>query len=403
MDARLQKFMDTEKEGVFIIGHSSALVKIYDDKKAYHFLFDPVWDHEPYGKHWGFYPAQVNCDEILHLIDGCFVSHLHEDHVCERILKKLECPVYIMKGRPELAKRLSFCSELCEIRPDGVFGLVHETAICAYFVPHDFNTIDSSVFIFNEDFCVYHGNDNFLSLPSVMKLEKLFKNRIDVAMLPYAFIHYYPHLLSNLTDGEKELEARRLGLLSIEQADHFVNVLCPKAAIPFGASLFYKGGKDHPLNKYLMAPHYFNGLCSFLAGGYVFKDGESPMPVLGQEYNKILESIENTAPEFEPFIPDKGTNLAIWNVLFKKVEKHKLDEKHIFGVNGLRINLMDGLSCQESTTIPRTEFHFDKNTLFRWLRGDITFEQAIGTRQFRYERWPNVYNLKVIEFYNKYL
>ena len=39
----------------------------------------------------------------------------------------------------------------------------------------------------------------------------------------------------------------------------------------------------------------------------------------------------------------------------------------------------------------------------KWMRGEITFEQAIGTRQFVCKRNPDIYNLQVFEWMNRWL
>ena len=56
---------------------------------------------------------------------------------------------------------------------------------------HENNGIDASVLVYSDQFSVYHGNDNYCSIEIVEEFQKIVP-KIDVACLPYAYIHWYP-------------------------------------------------------------------------------------------------------------------------------------------------------------------------------------------------------------------
>lgn len=385
---RLDAFMQSSDDGVFIIGHASALVRI----KRKLILFDPVWgDYRPYGEHWKFVPEQVNCDSILSKVDFCVVSHIHADHACEDILKRLNCPVLVMGGRPELNSRLEgFCSELLCLNQGQWCTLLADLQF--FFVPHAFNSVDSSCFVRSSDYCVYVGNDNFLSRELIEKLEPEI-GKVDVALVPYAFIHYYPHLLDSLSDEEKALESDRLKEQSLNQAWDFIMAFSPTFSVPTGASLFYDYGSHHILNRTLATPLEVTRTVPLLAGDYILKNRIVSSGLTEHDYLVML---------MEGLGPGKETPLNIADaleypigILQRKLSMPRPPLDHTIFVNNLIVQLGD--------TAAHTKFWFDRPVFEDWLYSKITFEQAIGTRRFTYERNPNVYDLEVVEWYSKYL
>jgi hypothetical protein len=391
----LEKFMMYNDDGVFYIGHASALVRI----KKQLFLFDPVWDHKPYGDYWTFYPKQVNCDQILEKVGNIFLSHIHEDHICDRILKNFGGSAHIMKGRPPLTKR---------IMATGAAAILHtpfkwteiEDGIEAYFVPHTFNSIDSSVFLrsvpdYVEDFFVYVGSDNFLS-PELIKKIKPDIPKVDVAMIPYAFIHWYPHLIVNMAPNEKNAELTRLNKQSLDQARSFIEAFRPGTVIPFGSNLYYASGEDHILNQALTKPEELveNPMKT---GSFILSCGARHDVKLEEKF----EATEFPVPDFD---------YDFQNSDLKKVET-KLEAcaakvpGNVLLVNDISIDL-ETLKVGYKE-VPKgknaTAFRFDEPIFEKWLRGEITFEQAIGTRRFICARVPNVYNVNVFEFMNNHL
>lgn len=378
MTPQLKEFMDSDKDGVFLPGHASALIRISGKL----ILVDPCWGaYKPYGEHWKFVPEQVNCDEILPLVDACVISHIHADHVCEDILKRLDCPVLIMSGRPALKERLEVDCHVMEFVPHQWHPFW--PGIEFYFVPHSFNTVDSSCFVRSKDYCVYVGNDNFLQPELLKKVRREVVGALDVALVPYAFIHYYPHCLTSLTMSERHREATRLNKQSLEQAAMFVRVMQPTIAIPTGANLFYNSGADHVLNKSLVQPSDFKEAVPMMTGDYVLGSHcvGQPMP----DYSRMLE---------EALGHGQGEPLDTDFVPKELFHRQLPPLNHTVTVNGLLVS---------RGTTGETHFKLDRPVFGQWLRGEITFEQALGTRRFTYSREPNVYNLEVVEWYSKFL
>lgn len=388
MSESLKEFMRLDSDGVFYVGHASALVRI--NKKL--FMFDPVWNHKPYGDYWTFYPSQVDCDEILDKVSGIFVSHIHEDHLCDEILKKADCPIYIMDGRgPSLMSRVP--ADLLA-KPFQWFKV--EDDIEAYFVPHSFNSIDSSVFIRSKDYCVYIGSDNFLSKELLLKVAPSVP-KVDVAMVPYAFIHWYPSLMSNMTDQEKNAETNRLNEQSLQQARDFMTCFRPRVTIPFGSNLFYASGLDHLLNRLLAKP---DDLVEdpLLTGDFILSDGNIYRDRTPETFKeKEFPALEN---HFYPEINES----RISRLKEKLSKAQSIGEPHILIINNIPIDLsIPAMTTAFPSNAFITEFNFNEREFYKWFDGEITFEQALGTRRFSCLRSPNQYNLKVFEFMNNYL
>ena len=52
--------------------------------------------------------------------------------------------------------------------------------------------------ISNNNLSVYHGNDNFITKKSLVPFKKSV-GKVDVGCIPFAFIHYYPYLLDQIS------------------------------------------------------------------------------------------------------------------------------------------------------------------------------------------------------------
>ena len=96
--SELSSFLDSDKDGVFYIGHASILVRLNNKK----FIFDVIKNTNFYNRSWLFFPSQVN-DKRIFDVDGVFVSHIHGDHYDPDLLKQIQrknIPIYILDGRP---------------------------------------------------------------------------------------------------------------------------------------------------------------------------------------------------------------------------------------------------------------------------------------------------------------
>lgn len=401
MNPSLQKFLGTAHDGVFYIGHASALIRLNQEL----YLFDPIWDHKPYGEFWTFHPEQINCDAILDQVKGVFISHIHEDHVCMPILKRLPpgCWIRSMEGRPNLRERILQTGATGEDYSPLVWHEIRP-GIEVMFLPHAFNTIDSSVFIRSKNFCVYVGSDNFLADYRNMWLKDQ-NIQVDIAMVPYAFIHWYPRLM-NMPKNLIESEVRRLNEQSIFQAQYTINAMKPEYVIPFGNNLLYSEG-GHPLNRDIAQPANLptTPITSkhIETGGFILKGGPGQYYTHYERNKKRFPSVK---------LPRMDANVELTEGMFEIVQDKlkkvpKRIRRNFFVVNGLVMNLetMEVWTgdIREMGLANITEFDFDKTIFMDWITGIYTFEQALGTRRFLCTRTPNVYNLEVFEFMNNYL
>jgi hypothetical protein len=160
---KLDEFLALPFEGVFLTGHSSAIVRM----EGKTLLLDPVWGGRQLygGDYWRFAPEQVDCDEALAVADACVVSHIHEDHLCGPVLKNFKpfAWIDIMAGRPKFENRLLEWGLAYQRYPPSQWFEITPGVEC-YFVQHPYNDVDSSCFLRSKrtGYVVYHGNDNFL-------------------------------------------------------------------------------------------------------------------------------------------------------------------------------------------------------------------------------------------------
>jgi Beta-lactamase superfamily domain len=386
----VEKFMSWKGDGVFFIGHSSALIRL--NQKL--ILCDPVWgDYKPYGNYWKFFPNQVDCDIILNKVEACTVSHMHADHWCPDILEKLKCEVDVMEGRNELIRALALKSKV-RVQPKFMWVEILP-GVWSYWVPSPTNETDSCCFIRSEDFCVFHGNDCFLD-EQTLSLVRRDVNRVDVALLGWQSINIYPWLCASLSEDEKLTEESRLNIENLNKANLFRQIMRPKHVVPFGGNLYYNSSLKHPLNRALTPAERFveNPL---KPGGYILSSGfvESELrhedfhydelPSLdfhGEMSLKGIDFIEDKikdAPPFNHTIVINDTIIDCW-----KAEAHKSEPL-------------------EPISGPSTFFFVNEHEYNKWRDGEMTFEQVIGSRRFQYHRLPNQYDPRVLNYCQRYL
>jgi L-ascorbate metabolism protein UlaG (beta-lactamase superfamily) len=239
----LDDFLRQGEDGVFYVGHASIVVRI----NGYNFLFDFVRDGAPYGDKWKFFPALIQSIPMKK-IHGIFVSHIHQDHFDQKFLSsdEISCPVYIIEGRPAFEIALSHLG-IYYTRLQAGKKIQIASDVYVYGIHHQSNGIDASCCIGNDNFSLYHGNDNYLENELLYRLKAAFPV-IDVACIPYAYINWYPQLLDNLSKTEKSSESYRLCNFYFEYAITQAKVLNAKQVIPFGANLVYADDAYSPLN-----------------------------------------------------------------------------------------------------------------------------------------------------------
>jgi hypothetical protein len=385
MHAALESFMSSKDDGCFMIGHSSVLAR-FSGKLV---LFDPVWGHQPYGSLWKLIPEQVSADEVLSEAH-CFVSHEHEDHFHPPLLKKLNRPLQIMDGRADFAMLFNLHSIHIFQTPPYEWVPFDEGLEC-YFVPHPTNKVDSSVFVRSADFCVYHGSDNFLTSEALERIRKDIP-RVDVAFLPFSYVSWWPFLQVDITDKFRQSEIERMNGKHLNLALDFVEIIKPKAAVPFGASIYYNDGFDHILNQHLVNQTPLGP--QMLAADYLLvHDG-----VLGffMQQNRVWLPTMVMQALGGPRLPKIDTKVDLsrydFGWLYAKVFSLGFSiPSHRVLINGLAIDF-------ESIPTHTTSFDFDKEEFHKWATRKASIEDIIGTRRFEFRRSPDVYNPKVFDF-----
>ena len=70
------------------------------------------------------------------------------------------------------------------------------------------------------------------------------------------------------------------------------------------------------------------------------------------------------------------------------------------------INLKNDTVCfKVMKHIPINSHYFivEDNEFNLWLNNNITFEEVLGTRRFRYNRNPNIYRVEINQIYTNFL
>lgn len=381
MRESLQKFIYGHKDGLYYIGHSSALIKIKDDL----ILFDGIWEmlgEAPPYENFIFYPKQADCAEILPLITAAIVSHEHLDHWSAAILEALPCGVHVMDGRPRLVERLAAHAPVFEVPRLKWTNLTENVEV--FFVPNPRNTVDSSCLIRGNGFTAYLGSDNFLDR-GLCQTVAMAGGTVNVACIPWQFVHYYPALME-MEPSKKKEEAFRLKRQSIDQAKMFIDIVRPREVIPFGGNLLYCEGPDHLLNVFLAKPED-------LVAGSQIKTEETPewRPLPPMDFK-----VELTDEELLSIIDRvhvAGARAPDHVIVVNDVVTIDCDSKHVYD------GVMEALLRDKKVH----RFYFDSPVFHSWARGSQTFEQALGSRRFKYSRAPDLFEIEIVEFWANYL
>ena len=406
----LTSFMNITNDGYFHIGHASGLLRINGKL----ILFDPCWNYKPFSEYWSLVPEQFDCDRVLSKIDACIVSHIHDDHYSQSIISRLNCPITIMSGRPDLSEKLkSFGANVREFSFLDSLELLD--GIFIRFFPSSFNSEDSSSLVWTPAYCFYHGNDN---TPDLYELKRFITENhmdVDLACVPYAYLNWYPECLMNLSKEEKQAETLRLINKLCNYAVDLIHALDPVNVIPCAANLFYNDEPDSNFNKMGISPWEFkrraqdrmpfNTICALGAGDMVIENQEVSKWT-EESYNKAInDNISKNKPK--ELTADLKFNITHLDRLINKVNKatRKVDNHIVlfrWGTGGVLIDL-------GKKTVEYREDPFDDDRplhiieiasyqLMQWLNGQITFEMVVATRKFKMYRYPNVYNVDVLQF-----
>jgi L-ascorbate metabolism protein UlaG (beta-lactamase superfamily) len=410
--------------GVFYLGHASILVSI-EGKKV---LFDPILLSSPYSDAWTFFPKQV-IDQRFYDVDCVIISHIHQDHYDVNYLKKIDghIPIFIVGGRPSFEADLkkNNITFVQIVQPEVSTEILENVYL--YGVNHETNGIDSSTIIFNNEFCVYHGNDNFLTENSLKKFKQV-RSEIDVACIPYAYINWYPFLLDYAKEDLhlKVSESDRLVRLYMDFCISATRILNPKLAIPFGANLILDDGSAFSeINLSVKTPFEFKAYID----EYFFDLKDTIIPMLAGDFcvkSSGQVSIElydvytdkNYRTQADQFLKSRASNRDVIN--WEKIDMNsfmtklnqKLKSSDItceqivrIDLNYLGENILIEIDCSSlqakyvseySREFDYHQYMLDDVASGYWLNGK-RFEEIVGMRKFKIRRVPNTYSKDVIK------
>jgi L-ascorbate metabolism protein UlaG (beta-lactamase superfamily) len=416
-------------DGVFYLGHASILVRL----NGYSILMDPIVLAEPYSGSWTFFPPQYK-DQKLHEVDAVVVSHIHQDHYDQEFLRNLSpsCQVFIIEGRESFENSLLKLNikNLVFLKPNMVHEIFDQVYI--FGLLHESNGIDASTIIYNENFSVYHGNDNYCSLETIKQFHEIVPE-IDVACLPYAYIHWYPFLLvEELQTSERKKETIELIQKYMEHCILSARELRAKLVIPFGANLVLDNGDaNSTMNLAVKTPlEFFDYVCNNhsdlskivlpLNAGDAISAGDDDLYV----HREVVESSEQYRNRMTVYLQKRDnaqgsvspSSISLDDFISKTKAKiftanSSIDFEIWFELclksckSYIRIN--PGANIVETNLEFRSEnpfylFKLDFEATLLWTSGS-SFEEIIGTRRFELMRQPDEYRPDVLKFINTVL
>ncbi len=414
----LDKFLSHHNDGVFYLGHASILIRLSGKT----ILCDPVGYSDPYMSSWFYYPPQVK-DERFFNVDYVYISHLHRDHFDVEFLSKLSKNSKILI----LEDRVTFQRELDSENID--YSIVPAKAdhrLCSdVFMRGYINTengVDSSAFFYNDNFCVYHGNDHWLSTEEIIGFSE--SRKIDVACLPFSYICWYPFCSDNLTPSEKQQRAIELVNSHMDYAVEVMRHANIGVVIPFGSNLVHFTSATSLMNLSVKCPTEFRDYVvdnfvdlsskveplhagDFIlshAGDYVINKSE----INSDEYRKNMqEFIAKQNKDVDTDDLDADDISGIVKTVRDRIESFvELDQIiRIEGVEDfmkLEINLPEKtvnlVGDWSDTALGIHHFKLDKLASFMYFTGKAIFDDIAGTRRFSLYRSPDVYCKETFNF-----
>lgn len=412
-----------QSNGLFYMGHASVLA-VFGGKKV---LFDPVILAKPYADSWTFFPEQV-IDTSVFDVDAVVVSHIHQDHYDLMYLKALDgkAKIVVVGGRPSFIEdlQLNGVKNLLIVEPETVTEILEGVHI--YGVTHESNGIDSSAIVYNDAFCVYHGNDNYLQPESLKKFTNV-GPRIDVACIPFAYIHWYPFLLE-YGEGlayDKQAEGDRLVNMYMDDCLNSIRILKPKLMIPFGANLLLDDGDAFSeINLAVKTPIEFleyavqtspevsDTVKPMLAGDYCGQLGRELLISISQQFDgSSYRALANAYLQRRPVKKIDSSWQPIDKQSFMSNLNHRVHRitenlENIIQIElnylGERLRVEIDFSNHSARWVNDFsgdkgfhQFKLDPIASGYWLNGG-RFEEVIGMRRFTLRRQPNVYNKDVL-------
>lgn len=428
----LHRFFHQDSDGLYYLSHASILVKL----SGVTILFDPVLAKPPHLGSWLFYP-EMKIDRCLLDVDFVVVSHQHQDHFdVDFLLQLKKATILIVSGRPQFEDKLRASNiKFNIINEEEIFTICRDIKIIG--LNHEYNNIDSATIVYNENFSVYHGNDCFLSNSKLQLIKKHCKS-IDVACIPFAYVHWYPFLLEDVSEEWKKQEAEKLINKYLKYGITQAEFLEAKVCIPFGANMFYNDDVYSDHNKAVVTPFDFLdyafrneskirfNIFTLFAGDIVNKNqGDFSCSIhmsslsrsdLYRDLNLYIEKIGVDGNGFDsraiielPYKIDHVVdfiNNRLQNVNFDRDFTIYIANAEDEKCEILCLKLHESKCCIVESIESTDDYYFFKmtNLAYRaYLSSLYSFNEIIASSQFRLSRYPNEYNLNVLRIINNVL
>ena len=419
----LKKFLESDNDGTFFVGHASVLARI--DHKL--IMIDFVRNINFFLDSWFFFPKLEWSNDLIKKLDYVFISHSHDDHFDPILLEKL--PKNIKIFFPD--KRIGFSKFLNKNKNRVIlvpafkeFKIDNTISVMA--IPSDHNKIDSSYLIKGSNFSVYHGNDNFLT-PSIVGRAVQKMGGANHAYIPFAYVWWYPFCLTSISSKRRKSEGKRLALKNMKIGAEISNYLNPEVIVPFAANMVYYDPKSI-INKETANTFDFSSFCkknypsiykkvlNLFPGDFVIKSStanviESKNLSKTAYFLKLRKFLNKRTKlfnkEHKNFIFNKtNKNLTNYRKKLSKLKKIKLDRDIYITVKNNRSQFMkidpfkkdiyfhSTLSKKNCSYI----FNFEPKPLTSWLRGEVSFEDILNSQRFTVDRYPEEFRKKIWDY-----
>jgi L-ascorbate metabolism protein UlaG (beta-lactamase superfamily) len=432
----VEDFYQRTEDGLLYLSHASILVRL----NKQNFLFDPVLAKPPHLGSWLFFP-EMQIDRRLLEVDAVFVSHQHQDHFDIDFLKLLPktTPIYIVSGRPQFGSMLEREGiSYIELEAESVIDLGN--GVNCLGINHEYNGIDAAITISNGNFTAYHGNDCFVSNEK-LKIVKAKYPVINVACIPFAYVHWYPFLLEEVAEEWKQQEADRLITEYLNYGLQQIEFLRPQIAIPFGANMFYCDDINSQHNKAVLSPFDFkeyakqkrfefeSSIFPLFSGDKVFSVkgiGEPELEVAQKPFS--LEDLHAGFKKYLAWVQVAGTGFdsaSIESLSNEEISDFSFISHRMSGYPGtvsadniyisnaenpdfgyIEVSLRNRVASRKTAIDPAVDFHHFKLTdlAYRaYFSQRFSFNEIIASSRFKLVRVPNEYKLDVLKIVNNVL
>jgi len=406
----LEKFLQSSEDGVFYVGHASILIRM----SGKYILCDPAGlCQESFYYSWFYYPEQILSEKILDVVDYVIVSHIHKDHLDPIFLRKLRPKTKLLVFDIQTLKNdLNRLNIDYDVIDDEIWNIDENISIKG-FVNHR-NKVDSSSLIYNHDFCVYHGNDNWADIDEI---KSRFDRKINVACVPFAFVYWYPYLFRNMEKSKISAESERLINEHFDYAVRFIKSLDVDLMIPFGSNLIHDSSAFSDINMAVKNPLEFKQFIEsqyndisdkvfpLFADDYVMVSGPGKYNIVQQK-----RSFENYRHEVDQYVslnrnnPNKEKYYSNFSEMpinkFKSLITDRIkniphadselyvvsaDRSKVLHVDfrGQKFNVLKSLDKKvyEKENLTHV-FELDKKGSKLYFSGKVFFEDILGSRFF---------------------